>query len=90
MIDNGATMFEHWPVLVFVAETLLKRAAGLDKSGVDVIFTVGGRKYNRSRLKGDPGRRDFREALDAAEPDKSDSLEHQTDLHATLEHIIED
>jgi hypothetical protein len=88
VVDNGATMFEHWPILVFVAETLLKRAARLDKSGVDLIFTVAGHHHNKSGLKGEQGEQQFREALDAAEPDNSNSREHQTDLHQTLESII--
>jgi hypothetical protein len=83
-------MFEHWPILVFVAETLLKRAARLDKSGVDLIFTVAGHHHNKSRLKGEQGEQQFRKALDAAQPDNSNSREHQTDLHKTLESIIED
>jgi hypothetical protein len=89
VVDNGATMFEHWPILVFVAETLLKRAARLDKSGVDLIFTVAGFYHNKFGLKGDQGEQQFRKALDAAEPDNSHSREHQTDLHNTLDSIIE-
>lgn len=88
MVDNGATMFEHWPILVFVAETLAKRAAGLDKTGIDLIFTVGGREFNQTRLKGDQGRLEFRQALERAEPDTLDNFDNQTDLYATLEKII--
>jgi Flp pilus assembly pilin Flp len=88
IIDNGATMVEHWPIVVFVAETLVKKAAGLDKSGVDVVFTVEGNKHNQCRLKGDAGRQQFRKALDGAEPDYSDKIELQTDMHKTLDDVV--
>jgi hypothetical protein len=88
IIDNGATMFVHWPIVVFVAETLVKKAAGLDKSGVDVVFTVAGNKHNKSRLKGDAGRNEFRKALEAAEPDNTDNDHLQTDMHKTLTDVI--
>jgi hypothetical protein len=88
VVDNGATMFVHWPIVVFVAETLVKKAAGLDKSGIDVVFTIAGDKHNKSRLKGDAGRDEFRKALEAAQPDNSDNDHLQTDMHKTLKDVI--
>jgi hypothetical protein len=88
VIDNGATMFEHWPIVVFVAETMVKRAAGLDKSGVDLKFTIDGGEHNKYGLKRDAGRKEFRAALDAAAPDNSGNDEFQTDMFTTLDEIV--
>jgi hypothetical protein len=82
-------MFEHWPVVVFVAETMVKRAAGLDRNGVDLRFTIAGNEHNKYRLKRDVGRREFRAALDAAAPDNTDNNESQTDMFATLDEIVQ-
>jgi hypothetical protein len=46
-------MSKHWPIVTFVAETLAKNAAGLDKSGIDIKFTVDGSRHNKNDLKGD-------------------------------------
>ncbi|KAH8724817.1 hypothetical protein GQ44DRAFT_727596 [Phaeosphaeriaceae sp. PMI808] len=88
VVDNGASMFEHWPIVVFVAETLVKRAAGLDKSGVDLIFTIAGAEHSKTNLKGHAGRKVFREALDAAAPDFSLHNRFHTDMHMTLKDIV--
>lgn len=81
-------MLEHWPIVVFVAETMVKKAAGLDKNGVDLRFTVDGSKHNRNGLKADAGRKEFRSALNAAEPENSANPEFQTDMHHTLNDIV--
>jgi hypothetical protein len=87
VIDNSATMLEHWPIVVFVAETLVMKAVGLDKDGVDLIFTVDGREHNKSRLKADAGRKAFRTALNRAEPENTNRKDCQTDMHKTLNDI---
>jgi hypothetical protein len=68
VIDNGTTMLEHWPVLTFVAETLSRKVAGLDKSGIDVKFTVNGHLHNRVNLRGEKGRAAFTKALHESQP----------------------
>jgi hypothetical protein len=68
VIDNGTTMLEHWPVLTFVAETLSRKVAGLDKSGIDVKFTVNGHLYNRGNLRGEKGRAAFTKVLYESQP----------------------
>lgn len=94
VVDNGATMFDHWPIVVFVAETLVKKAAGLDKSGVDLKFTIDATEHDKSRLRGDAGRKQFRAALDAARPDFSTSTHLQThlqtDMFIVLDNIVRD
>ena len=56
-------MFTHWPIVTFVTETLAKSAAGLDKSGFDLKFTIDGHKHDAQRLKGDPGRKKLKKAF---------------------------
>jgi hypothetical protein len=90
VIDNSATMSVHWPIVVFVAETLVMKAAGLDKDGVDLIFTVDGSKRNKSGLKADAGRKAFRTALNHAEPENTNRKDCQTDMHKTLHDIHQD
>jgi hypothetical protein len=80
-------MLEHWPIVVFVAETLVMKAAGLDKDGVDLIFTVDGSEHNKSRLKADAGRKAFRTALNRAAPENTNRKDCQTDMHETLDDI---
>jgi hypothetical protein len=72
-------MSKHWPITTFVTQTLAKNAAGLDKSGFDVKFTVDGHTHNEERLKGDSGRRKLKRALRAAWP------EYQSNDHATTD-----
>lgn len=81
-------MSEHWPIVVFVAETLVKKAAGLDKDGVDLKFTIAGSVHNRSGLKQDAGRKAFRAALNAAAPDFSNNNNVQTDMFSVLDEIF--
>lgn len=81
-------MLKHWPIVIFVAETLAKKASGLDKDGVDLMFTIDNAEHHRFGLKGEEGREKFRKALYAAQPDNSDSMEHHTDMHHTLSEIV--
>jgi hypothetical protein len=62
-------MSEHWPIVTFVAETLAKNAAGLDKSSFDVKLTIDGHRHDRTRLKGDSGRSALKKTLKAAWPE---------------------
>lgn len=87
VIDNGTTMFKHWPIAVFVAETLAKNAAGLDRSGVDVRFTIDGHKHNKKDLRGDSGRETLKKALKAAWPDNTPHTSSSTDMARVLDEI---
>ncbi|KAI4928942.1 hypothetical protein J4E85_005564 [Alternaria conjuncta] len=80
VIDNGASMFHHWSIVTFVAETLAKKAAGLDKDGIDVYFTVAGDEYNQKDLVGESGRQQLQTALSNATPDHVDREGCQTDM----------
>ncbi|KAF1851033.1 uncharacterized protein K460DRAFT_26715 [Cucurbitaria berberidis CBS 394.84] len=52
VVDNGGTMFEHWPIVMFVAETLAKNAAGLDKNGIchDMGVMICIHRFCRAKL----------------------------------------
>jgi hypothetical protein len=56
-------MCRHWPIVTFVAETLVKNAAGLDKDGIDLMFTVDGETLNIPKIKGESGRQSLQRAL---------------------------
>jgi hypothetical protein len=62
-------MCKHWPIVTFVAETLAKHAAGLDKNGIDLMFTVDGATLNIPKIKGESGRRLLQGALRKAWPE---------------------
>jgi hypothetical protein len=89
VVDNGVTMFQHWPIVTFVVETLAKAAAGLDKDGIDVMFTVDGKAQNKSRIKGDNGRELLKQALDASWPANSRNDDSLTDLGQVFADIYE-
>jgi hypothetical protein len=76
VVDNGTTMVEYWPLLKFVAETLSKKVAGLDQSGIDLRFTIKGHEFDNTNLVGDRGRRDFSRAIDRARPCQAISKDH--------------
>ena len=85
-------MFRHFPIAKFVAETLAKKAAGLDKDGIDVFFTVDGDVHNRKSLVGDSGRQQLRAAMVEATPDNNDHDDHkesQTDMLEIFRKIAE-
>lgn len=81
-------MFAHWPIVVFVAETLALQAAGLDSDGFDVEFTLDGGAHNKTGLKGDTGRQQLRICLDAAAADKTNNESSQTDMLTVFKHIV--
>lgn len=69
-------MVEHWPLLKFVAETLSRKVAGLDQSGIDLKFTIKGHAFDKINLVGDRGRRDLAKAIDRARPCPASSKDH--------------
>ncbi|EMD91908.1 hypothetical protein COCC4DRAFT_201735 [Bipolaris maydis ATCC 48331] len=90
VIDNGWTMFEHWPILTFVVETLAMNAAGIDKSGIDLRFTVEGSRHNASDIVGENGRRVLKEKLRAAWPEHKPKPNATTDMTMILENIYKE
>ncbi|EUC42619.1 hypothetical protein COCMIDRAFT_103100 [Bipolaris oryzae ATCC 44560] len=87
VIDNGWTMFDHWPILTFVVETLAMNAAGIDKSGIDLRFTVEGSRHDANDIVGDYGRRVLKDKLQAAWPEHKSKPNSTTDMTAMLETI---
>jgi hypothetical protein len=83
-------MAEHWPIVTFVAETLAKNAAGLDKSGIDVRFTVDGYRHDKERLKGDAGRSTLRKALKSAWPEHPPNDNALTDMARIFANILQE
>jgi hypothetical protein len=90
IVDNGWSMFQHWPILTFVLETLAKVAAGLDPDGFDLVFTIDGETRNKPKLKGDSGRQILRQALDSAWPANSKSDDTSTDMAHVFDNIYHD
>lgn len=90
VIDNGWTMFDHWPILTFVVETLAMNAAGIDKSGIDLHFTVEGSRHNANNIVGDTGRRLLKEKLQKAWPERNPKPSATTDMTAILQNIYKE
>jgi hypothetical protein len=77
-------MCQHWPIVTFVAETLAKNAAGLDKDGIDLMFTVGAKARNIPKIKGDNGRQALKEALRKSWPEDAKSDDTSVDMGQVL------
>jgi hypothetical protein len=87
VIDNGWTMSKHWPIVTFVAQTLAKNAAGLDKDGFDLKFTVDGHRHDQVCLKGESGRKKLKKALKAAWPEYKENDHVTTNMARVFEQI---
>ena len=81
-------MSKHWPIVAFVAETLAKKVAGLDKSGIDIRFTVDGDIHRERGLKGDSGRRELKRALKAAWPEYKPNAHATSDMAKTFTDVF--
>ncbi|KAH6866648.1 hypothetical protein BKA58DRAFT_441646 [Alternaria rosae] len=90
VVDNGWTMYRHWPIATFVAQTLAMNAAGLDKDGFDLKFTVDGHTHNKRCLKGDSGRRRLKRALKAAWPEQKPNSNATTDMAKVFRNILKE
>jgi hypothetical protein len=44
LIDNGATMRQHWDEATILLDVLVNKAAGQDPNGPDLLFTLGNHK----------------------------------------------
>ncbi|KAK2765345.1 hypothetical protein FQN54_008191 [Arachnomyces sp. PD_36] len=67
VIDNATTMRKYWPMVVFTAETLAMKVAGLDDDGYDLRFTMTP-KYNKDGRKGANGLDSLKKQLRKADP----------------------
>ncbi|KAL1793591.1 hypothetical protein ACET3X_008573 [Alternaria dauci] len=90
VVDNGWTMSKHWPIVTFVAQTLAKNAAGLDRNGFDLKFTVDGHTHNQERLKGDSGRKKLKKVLKAAWPEYKENNHVTTNMAQVFKNISDD
>ena len=90
VVDNSFTMAGHWPIVTFVAETLAIKVAGLDKSGIDLRFTVGKKQNDLSNLKGDSGRRFLKEAINSVWPDYKPRDDTKTDMAQVCENMYDE
>lgn len=90
IIDNGWTMFEHWPILTFVVETLAMNAAGIDESGIDLRFTVDGNSHKKDNIVGDRGRRTLRNILKKARPECKQQANVTTNMIAVFEKVYQE
>ncbi|KAF2477652.1 uncharacterized protein BDR25DRAFT_299514 [Lindgomyces ingoldianus] len=88
VVDNGSTMVDHWPIVTFVAETLAKKIAGLDENGFDVKFTINGHSLNKSELRGEDGRRKFKDVLNTARP--KEPLSNDFFMPTDMNHLLHD
>jgi hypothetical protein len=86
-VDNGWTMCRHWPIVTFVAETLAKNAAGLDKDGIDLMFTVSGKTLNIPKIKGDNGRQALKDAMRRSWPEDTKSNDTSADMGQVLDDV---
>lgn len=83
-------MSQHWPITNFVTHTLGMKVAGLDEDGIDVKFTIKGKKFNKERLRGLEGLNELNNVLKRAQPirlDDEDATE-ATDMSAILGEIF--
>jgi hypothetical protein len=80
-------MCQHWPIVTFVAETLVKNAAGLDKDGIDLMFTVDGGALDIPKIRGENGRQSLQGALRKAWPEAAKSDDTIVDMARILTDI---
>ena len=83
-------MIRHWPVTEFVAQTLGMKVAGLDEDGIDVKFTINGKKFNKERLRGLSGLNQLNSVLNEARPEQppDEDAREATDMNSTLRDIF--
>ncbi|KAE9370120.1 kinase-like protein [Stipitochalara longipes BDJ] len=80
LVDNGATMKQHWSQATFLLETLVMKAHGQDPDGPDLMFTLGQR-----RLKGTKNALAFKAAMEDPEAMPTDEV---TDIRTSFGDIF--
>ena len=90
VVDNGSSMYQHWPICRFVTQTLLMKVAGLDKDGVDIRFTINGNRLNKDGLRRTSGLSDLNTVLNSARPSQSNEnrAREATDMRRVLHDIF--
>jgi hypothetical protein len=53
LVDNAETMDNHWFEAQFLLETLIKKVQGIDKDGMDLMFTCSPTKVESSQKVSD-------------------------------------
>jgi hypothetical protein len=83
-------MIPYWPFVHFLVETLEKKVAGLDKSGIDLRFTIPNDEnpLDRDCLKGESGRKDIRKVMHQARP-KDPTQILPTDMDQTFRKLFQ-
>jgi len=90
VVDTAASMHEFWDDVSFVCLTLTMKLAGLDKDGLDLIFT-GNQSFN-VKMAGFKAAERFKTALRRAKPMQSyhGVPAVETDMATTLGEIFDE
>jgi hypothetical protein len=81
LVDNAETMEVHWAHAKFLLETLVMKAYGLDKNGMDLSFT-----YGEVTLEGSKDEAKFRRKMEEREAQPMAGW--HTDMSRSLEGIL--
>jgi hypothetical protein len=81
LVDNAETMEVHWAHAKFLLETLVMKAYGLDKNGMDLSFT-----YGEVILEGSKDEAKFRKKMEEREAQPMAGW--HTDMSRSLEDIL--
>jgi hypothetical protein len=82
LVDNAATMGQHWGQATWLLKTLVMKAEGLDPDGPDLRFTMGTHELQRERRASA-----FEEAMKHADAIPRDS--DVTDIRVSLGKIFD-
>jgi hypothetical protein len=92
IVDNGTTMVQHWQNVLFTLETLYLKLDGLDKNGVDLVFTDRGKSNNnKDELKRSSGRTALVRSMNEARPTTPNEFEDRvrTNMREVLSPIFQ-
>jgi hypothetical protein len=82
-VDNGGTMADYWDEATYLLETLIMKAQGQDKDGMDLSFTAGSAKVESRE-----GPSKFVAAMEGRNARPIDTV--QTDMRSALGAIFAD
>jgi hypothetical protein len=69
IVDNGTTMAQHWEPVQLTLETLYLKLDGLDKNGVDLVFTDRAKSNNnKEQLMRSSGYKTLAQSMIEAQP----------------------
>jgi hypothetical protein len=86
LVDNAATMGQHWGQATWLLTTLVMKAEGLDPDGTDLRFTMGTHELKRERRASA-----FEEAMKHADaiPRESDVTDIRVSLGKIFDQYLE-